>query len=565
MEFKKTISATIMMLTSIWASATSYPQAEPLKSTESKTVITANSNNAGTANTGDVIYGRNGYILDATYDDSNFNFEHYNTDNNTVTDVLFFYTEDAVAELGHLENVHLWLNETIKYNNTALANSKTPITRRIAGVLPASLLNISSGLTVYDSIVEFGLSKPEEKFAVYSASYYVLVDRYNTGDEEVSAIGVGALGGKVSVITVNKNTPYIRLLAHELGHNDGLNHDATNGYSLLNSFAIGHACHNSASIMKINGDGRNYNRDVPFFSDQPITNDGENCGVSGVAESGEAYRIAANGGTFTSKTNTFKNIQDTKPVTGSITFDVSEIVVSETQEYFTVPFTWLGQPEQYSSIEVYTEHNTASESDAAYVTQRIYYDYGNQEVAINLNNDALAEDNETIFIKFRHPNGIEIEGIPSIEVTITSDEVINRGTISFDNNAISVTEGSSATLTLIRTGGTDEEISVTLGSTHGSTNDADVSLIQQEVVFGEGEASKTITFATRSDTTEESDETFTVTIAGTYAEENSNATVTIVNVNAAPPTEPKSEKSGGGLGLAGLMLLTLSLVRKKVS
>jgi hypothetical protein len=557
-KIKLTLSA-FLLLTATNAAATSYPQPDRVKSTS------ANSN-AKTLSTGEIIVGKNGYTLDARYDDSSFNFTDYDTQNNTVTDVLFFYTKEALEEMGHIENIHIWVNENIKFNNKALENGQIPITRRVAAIIPMN--KFERNLTASESIALFIEKNVEYSFSAYKASYFVLINSHTVKGDS-NAIGVGQLGGNLSVITVNKDKAYLRLLAHELGHNDGLEHDGEGAYNFLEPYAIGYNCNNFASALQTSVEGRYLSREVPFFSNPTITSNDIECGISGRADSSRAYRKATDGGTFEEKSNSFRDIKDTKPVNGTITFNVSEVTISETVESFAVDFTWSGAPDIYSSIEVYTEHASASESDAAYVAKRVYFEFDSQEVIINLNNDTLKEEDEVFYVKFRQPNGIEVEGISEIKVTVTSDEVPEVGVISFKSDAISLTEGANATLTLIRTGGSDTEVSVNLKSSHNTTSNSDINLIDEVVTFADGETSKTITITAKTDTLDESDETFDITLTGDYVSNNDNATITIVNVKEEPPTKQpakdnsgKGDESGGGTGSFSLMMLGLLLLSK---
>ncbi|MBA6347184.1 Calx-beta domain-containing protein [Colwellia sp. BRX8-9] len=537
--------------------ATTYPETKSKQRTAQKSAKASSINGSG----GQLLTGKNGFVMDSRYDDSAYNLKDFDTNNNTITDVLFLYTPEALEDLGHIENIQLFIKSQIEVNNVAFKNNGIPITRRVAGVLPYHhIIDQTPALT--ELIKSFSESDTRHVYATYQASYYVLITKYR-GD---GAVGMGGLGGNHVVMSTYMGalgTGYTHVLAHELGHNDGVHHDSSEtGY--METYAVGARCGNDLSI--VHQSGGSFKHRTPFFSDINIINGDIPCGTAGVAEAAFSYKSATDGGQFYTKTGTFRKRKDAREVLGKVTFDVAEITVSETDTYLTVPYSWFGSPEKYSSIEIYTEHDTASESDVAYTAKRRYFDHGTQEVAINLNNDTLSEFDEVFYIKFRQPNGIAVEGISAIKVTIISDEKAEAGLISFDVSNITVNEGASATINLIRTGGSDTDIEVTIKSSNVTTSDNDFIPIEQVITFKEGEVEKKVTIQTNADQVNEAIESFKLIISseldviGTV----NNITVNIQNVEHITVTPNKeSDSSGGGTfgWLLSLLLINLTILR----
>ncbi len=555
----KIIATTIIALaTSSVAFATSLIESN----TNSVSISTQSVTSQSSKLKGKRLEGKDGFTIDYRYDDSKFTFDRpdFDTSNNRITDILFFYSPDALEELGHIENIHVLINANVDYNNIAFKNNKIPITRRVAGVLPYPY-DLDETKSVADRLYEFMASPTARAYSTYQASYFVLITTFDNGN----AAALAALGAKHALLTTyrgNDNKGFSHVLAHELGHNDGLGHMAGD-QTRLASYAVGQKCKDSISIMHQSTTG--YSHDVPYFSDTNITLSDETCGVAGVSEVAYAMKQAIAGGQLDNSRASFSNIKDVRESSGQISFDVDEMTVSETEIYFKVPFTWSGNPEQYASVEFYTEHDSASESDVGYNAKRIYADHGSQEFVINLNDDSIAEVDEVFYIKFRQPNGITPEGFTQIKVTVTSDEVASIGTVSFKDSTLSVTEGSSGTITLERTGGSDTEISVTLKSEHITTSAGDIASIDSVVTFKDGETSKTITLKAISDTLSEGNETFNVRLTGAQANVNSQLAVTIIN-SAIVKDEPSSEKKkkGGSTGVLLIVLLSaLILVRRR--
>jgi hypothetical protein len=114
------------------------------------------------------------------------------------------------------------------------------------------------------------------------------------------------------------------------------------------------------------------------------------------------------------------------------------------------------------------------------------------------------------------------------------------GIVSLDSSTISVSEsGTSATLSLSRTGGTTGEVSVTVlltaGTASAGTDFDDTSIT---VTFADGQTAATVNVPIVSDALFETDETFTASLGfptnGVVFGASSSATVTITNDDAPP-------------------------------
>jgi len=119
--------------------------------------------------------------------------------------------------------------------------------------------------------------------------------------------------------------------------------------------------------------------------------------------------------------------------------------------------------------------------------------------------------------------------------TILNDDFPAPGTLSLTSSTVNVTEGSVATVSVTRTGGSDGAISIDYASSDITALAAsDYSSVSGSLSWADGEAGvKSITIATLVDTIIEVDESFAVTlsnlIGGATLSSGSTATVTITN------------------------------------
>lgn len=162
--------------------------------------------------------------------------------------------------------------------------------------------------------------------------------------------------------------------------------------------------------------------------------------------------------------------------------------------------------------------------------------------------DAVFEGNETFNLTLSNPTGGATIGMPSTAaVTINDNEVAAPGSLQFSSATYSVGEsGGTVSLTVTRTGGSDGTVAATYstggGTASGGVNclspGADYAGVTDTVTFLNGETSKNISITICSDTADEANETFDVTLSvptgGATIGTPNPATVTITDDDPVP-------------------------------
>lgn len=163
---------------------------------------------------------------------------------------------------------------------------------------------------------------------------------------------------------------------------------------------------------------------------------------------------------------------------------------------------------------------------------------------IPLLDDAIVEAAETINITLSSPTGGSLGSPATGVVTLTSDDV--GGVIDFQDATFATTEGTTATITAVRSGGS-AEVSVNYATSDGSAvAGSDYTAASGTLNFGAGETVKTFTVAVTDDAVVESNETVNLTLSGagggatlgsttaatlTIADNDSNTLPTIGSLN----------------------------------
>lgn len=171
-----------------------------------------------------------------------------------------------------------------------------------------------------------------------------------------------------------------------------------------------------------------------------------------------------------------------------------------------------------ASVVLSTVAGTASPGqDYGETTQRVTFNDGEEsmDVSLSIAYDALLEGNETFRVILSDPSaGAELGFPTNATVTIVDDEIRGRGTLQFSAAAFMAVESAGvATLNVTRTGGATGEVAVVYAAESGSAEvGPDFAPSVGLLVFSNGVASRTISIPLVTDTLDESNETFTVTL-----------------------------------------------------
>ncbi len=149
-------------------------------------------------------------------------------------------------------------------------------------------------------------------------------------------------------------------------------------------------------------------------------------------------------------------------------------------------------------------------------------------ITVPISNETLAEGAETFDMVLSAPtNGVL--GYPSTEtVTIAANDLL-----SFSASAVSVNENAStATITVKLNGASTQSVTVNYATSNGTaTAGSDYTAKSGTLLFAPGETSKTFTVAIINDTTDEPNETVTLTLSGAVNASIGTATSTLTIID----------------------------------
>lgn len=257
---------------------------------------------------------------------------------------------------------------------------------------------------------------------------------------------------------------------------------------------------------------------------------------------------------------------DEPPVPG--TFEISPVGPSVNEDANTVTLTVnrTGGSDGAVTVDFTTADGSANAgSDYVATSGTLNFADGvtSQTITVSINDDDLDENNETFTVTISNPTGGADLGNATVStVSIIDNDEFLPGTLSISPVSASVNEaGSSITLTVSRSGGSDGAVSVDFATADvTATAGADYVATSGTLNFADGQTTQTITVNISDDSDDEPNETFTVTLSNATGGAGLGAavsTVTIIDdeVNQPPQvTDPVTQSvQDGGSGTVNLL------------
>lgn len=478
-----------------------------------------------------------------------------------TTDVLFFYTSDAVEMAGGIDDLYDYVGRSIVEANDYMANSKVSLERRVSAVIPfpIEIDEVKGGL---GSIGQYVADNKAELEAKYSSTYYVLI----VGSMPDNNSGLAVLGKNVSMIM-----PYDGgglendTLAHELGHNDGLVHLVTGdeNFETMGGFA----CGNESSLMTSTGANRTSN----YLSSPEIINTetGGVCGHAVTADVRSFYYNAVENDRFNSSDFTFHNYLVPKEKNGTVSYSLTGDSFEENSEQISILIQWSGVTDFNSSVEFYAESLTANRDDFSFENSRVDVNSENGSVilTVTLIDDDVVENVESFTVGLRHNVGVNLSDTSSV-ISVISDDNPPKGHIQLSGDYIA-TEGGRSTIKLDRVGGAYGEITLSITTVNGTALASDYSISDTSITFADGEITKEIYVDAIDDLLDENNESFTIEVTANEFGVDVDGGVLFTIVDNDDPVESinpeSSSSSGGGMGFAVFILIASVLTRGFIS
>ncbi len=261
-----------------------------------------------------------------------------------------------------------------------------------------------------------------------------------------------------------------------------------------------------------------------------------------IAESNETFRVVIYEDVLTSASPAITNTQNLASSTLTVLTDdtgisIADTTIVESDSNQTMNFTVTrsGDLSGASSMTWTLFNGTTAAGDfSGATTGTVSFAAGesSKTISVTVVGDTAAEADETFSVQLGSLSGID----EAIDVTANATIFNDDSTFAITGGAgASTAENTAQTFTITRTHNTNQNQTITwsvlTGGANGTVDATDFggSLPSGSVTFAPGEMSKTVTITPTSDTTPETDETYTVQIAlgtGTTGDSITTATAT---------------------------------------
>lgn len=395
-----------------------------------------------------------------------------------VVDVAFFYDESILGTHGR-QWPHTSVQAAMDYMNAAFVMHGFPLSVRAVyvGPLPGGfsvspLTTISSSAYAIDLANSFGADLIHGLFQHQGQGY----------------CGIAYLVSRFGATSASCDTN--RVIAHEIGHNLGMNHDRGNaspsGIAELDGFNYGYVCAGRGTIMSYPGAPH-----LPHYSSPQLSNGGVPCGIAeGSPEAAHNAHVLD---------LTAEIMADVRPplaatselrISGSVT-DGSE----EGNVPLVVEVHRSGDTTQEVSVDFATIDGTAAAGED-YVAgdSRLVFAPGEtlKSIAIPLLDDDHFEGAEAFQAVLRYPKGATLV-TSAVDLTVTSGDP-DRGLAQFTGAGVSVWESAGELeIAVRRIGPTEASLDVAAETFDISAKaNVDYTPVSTTVHFAPGESATTV-------------------------------------------------------------------------
>jgi hypothetical protein len=433
-----------------------------------------------------------------------------------VADVVIFYQPSFAAKYGKREafkRVSAWVdlaNRSYALHNLDYALNVKDI------VAVTSVSDDVPWLDVVDedgNIIQDGadyifsgavLNAGNTEYEIYQqkwkADFVIYVREQREGDYILGAAGVG--GESSTVLDDGSEPRTYSTLAHEVGHNIGMNHE--NGDANAGpEYARAWECGGQRTIMYSSSSATLSDR---HYSSPDLSRKGEVCGN---AETANNARVLEEN--FVQATQRRSGVESL----GSVTFDQAAFNGNEV-DGVTITLVRDGDLTEGSSVKVFAEDETAllgRDYTETYVLAEFEAGSATTQVTYPIIADSDSEGAETFTVHLRFPYKLTIsddENLSTISITDNA-QVGNVGLFSISGPS-EINEGDTTEYIVSRNGGVGDAVLNVQSINDTAFADQDFVALNQDIVFGEGEVQKTIELVTLNNAIGETTERFSIVI-----------------------------------------------------
>jgi hypothetical protein len=202
---------------------------------------------------------------------------------------------------------------------------------------------------------------------------------------------------------------------------------------------------------------------------------------------------------------------------GSVQFSAATYSVGEGGGNVTLTVTRTGGTASGVTVAYATANGSATAgADYSSRSGTLTFNAGvtSQTFTVPILQDTLPEGAETFTVTLSNPGGGATLGATTVATVTINDDENPAAVLQFSQASYTVAEGSAATITVTRTGGTQGGVTVNYTTSNGTaTAGQDYTVASGTLSFGAGVTSRAFTVTTNQDSLAEAAETVTLTLS----------------------------------------------------